>query len=161
MKRSIKLRNYGLWSFFLPKFPQKVLFLLGCANKDLWALCAPIFIIVVYCKTAIFCGIRNNWYHSYNSTIIEIRDGNSSENFIPRGIEESRNSKITFLGDRGIWNLFLGVLGEFSRNESSPKSWKSPQNYKKILKKNSEKNFSPEFIFQSSECLEIIPKIDW
>ena len=27
-------------------------FRLGCANKDLWALCAPIFIIVVYCKTA-------------------------------------------------------------------------------------------------------------
>ena len=25
---------------------------IGCANKDLWALCAPIFIIVVYCKTA-------------------------------------------------------------------------------------------------------------
>ena len=25
---------------------------LGCANKDLWAFCAPIFIIVVYCKTA-------------------------------------------------------------------------------------------------------------
>ena len=24
----------------------------GCANKDLWVLCAPIFIIVVYCKTA-------------------------------------------------------------------------------------------------------------
>ena len=29
------------------------------------------------------------------------RDGNSSENFIPRGIEESRNGKFTFLGDRG------------------------------------------------------------
>ena len=26
--------------------------LLGCANKDLWVLCAPIFIIVVYCRTA-------------------------------------------------------------------------------------------------------------
>ena len=23
---------------------------LGCANKDLWALCAPIFIIVIYCR---------------------------------------------------------------------------------------------------------------
>ena len=41
------------------------------------------------------------------------RDGNSSENFIPRGIEESRNDKFTFLGDRGTWNLFLGVLREF------------------------------------------------
>ena len=29
------------------------------------------------------------------------RDGNSSENFIPRRIEESRNDKFTFLGDRG------------------------------------------------------------
>ena len=26
--------------------------ILGCANKDLWGLCAPIFIIVVYCRTA-------------------------------------------------------------------------------------------------------------
>ena len=25
---------------------------LGYANKDLWALCTPIFIIVVYCRTA-------------------------------------------------------------------------------------------------------------
>ena len=24
----------------------------GCANKDLWGLCAPIFIIVVYSRTA-------------------------------------------------------------------------------------------------------------
>ena len=30
------------------------------------------------------------------------RDGNSWENFIPRGIEESRNGKLTFLGDQGI-----------------------------------------------------------
>ena len=30
------------------------------------------------------------------------RDGNSSEYFTPRGIEESRNGKITFLRDRGI-----------------------------------------------------------
>ena len=28
------------------------LFIIGCANKDLWALCAPIFIIVVYFRTA-------------------------------------------------------------------------------------------------------------
>ena len=27
-------------------------FLLGCANKDLWGLCAPISIIVVYSRTA-------------------------------------------------------------------------------------------------------------
>ena len=25
---------------------------LDCANKDLWGLCTPIFIIVVYCRTA-------------------------------------------------------------------------------------------------------------
>ena len=48
--------------------------LLGCANKDLWALCTPIFIILVYCRTATsyFLVVRNNWYQSYNSTIIEI-----------------------------------------------------------------------------------------
>ena len=42
--------------------------MLGCANKDLWGLCTPISIIVVYSKSA----TRNNWYQSYNSTIIEI-----------------------------------------------------------------------------------------
>ena len=31
---------------------RRVQYMLGCANKDLWALCAPIFIIVVYCRTA-------------------------------------------------------------------------------------------------------------
>ena len=31
---------------------RRVVFKLGCANKDLRALCAPIFTIVVYCKTA-------------------------------------------------------------------------------------------------------------
>ena len=53
---------------------QSRLLTLGCANQDLWALGAPIFIIVVYCRTATsyFLGVRNNWYQSYNSTIIEI-----------------------------------------------------------------------------------------
>ena len=37
-----------------------------------------------------------------HGTCIRNRDGNSSENFIPRGIEESRNDKFAFLGDRGI-----------------------------------------------------------
>ena len=27
-------------------------YVLGCANKDLWGPCAPIFTIVVYSKTA-------------------------------------------------------------------------------------------------------------
>ena len=27
-------------------------YLICCANKDLWALCAPIFVIVVYCRNA-------------------------------------------------------------------------------------------------------------
>ena len=31
---------------------QGLLYRLGCANKDLWGLCAPIFIIVVYSRTA-------------------------------------------------------------------------------------------------------------
>ena len=46
--------------------------MLGCANKGLWALCIPISIIVVYCRTTIFWGVRNNWYQSHSSTIIEI-----------------------------------------------------------------------------------------
>ena len=35
----------------------------GCANKDLWVLCALIFIIVVYCKTATsyFLGLQLIW----------------------------------------------------------------------------------------------------
>ena len=85
------------------------------------------------------------------------RDGNSSENFIPRGIEESRNDKFIFLGDRGIWNLFLGVLGEF-RGLSYPKN--PPLKFKKIVKKNQEKNFSIEFILQSSKYSAMILKID-
>ena len=36
---TFKLCNFLVWT-------------LGCANKDLWGLCAPIFIIVVYSKTA-------------------------------------------------------------------------------------------------------------
>ena len=46
-------------SLFNAKIPHRctrnyyiLVHMLGCANKDLWALCAPIFIIVVYCKTA-------------------------------------------------------------------------------------------------------------
>ena len=50
---------------------QGLLYRLGCANKDLWGLCAPIFNIVELLPV-IFGGIRNNWYQSYNSTIIEI-----------------------------------------------------------------------------------------
>ena len=38
--------NMAQWDVIL------YIYVLGCANKDLWALCAPIFIIVVYCKTA-------------------------------------------------------------------------------------------------------------
>ena len=89
-----------------------------------------------------------------------IRDGNSSENFIPRGIEESRNDKFTFLGDRGIWNLFLGVLGEF-RGMSYPKNPENPPKNSKInVKKKSKKKFSIEFILQSPKYSVIISKID-
>ena len=35
--------------------------LLGCANKDLWALYAPIFIIVVYCRTV------SSYFFFYNN----------------------------------------------------------------------------------------------
>ena len=43
-----------------------------------------------------------------------------------------------------------------SRNELSQKSWKSLQNFKKTFKK----NFSIEFIFQSSECSVMLTKND-
>ena len=69
------------------------------------------------------------------------RDGNSSENFIPRGIEESRNDKFTFLGDRGICYLFLGVLGEF-RGMSYPKNPKIPLKIWKKVEKKIQKKFS-------------------
>ena len=89
-----------------------------------------------------------------------IRDGNSSENFIPRGIEESRNDKFTFLGDRGISNLFLGFLEEF-RGLSYPKNPENtPQNQKNCEKKIIKKIFSIEFILQSSKYSAMIPKID-
>ena len=67
-----KLSNYPGKSFYV--FIMTTQWILGCANKDLWALCAPVFTIVVYCKTATiyFFGGRNNWYQSYNSTMIEI-----------------------------------------------------------------------------------------
>jgi hypothetical protein len=45
-----KLVAYGHISY--EYFEVSLLSRLGCANKDLWGLCAPIFIIVVYCKTA-------------------------------------------------------------------------------------------------------------
>ena len=60
---------------------------------------------------------------------------------IPRGIEEQRNDKFTFLGDQGICNLFLGVLGEF-RGMSYPKNSKIPL---KILKKVEKKKFKKNF----------------
>ena len=47
------------------------------------------------------------------SELLPFRDGNSSENFTPQEIGESKNGDLTFLGDRGRSNLFLGVLGEF------------------------------------------------
>ena len=69
------------------------------------------------------------------------RDGNSSENFLPRGIQESRNDKFTFLGDQGICYLFLGVHGKF-RGISYPKNQKIPLKiWKKIWKKKFKKNF--------------------
>ena len=52
---------------------------------------------------------------------IRCRDGNSPVIFIPRGFEESGNGNFTFLGDRGRWNLFLGVHtknnGQFLQKE--------------------------------------------
>ena len=89
-----------------------------------------------------------------------IRDGNSSENSIPRGIEESRNGKSTFLGDRGRWYLFLGVLGNFEEwftpkitiNSENP-----PQKIHINLKKKINYKFSTDFTLQS---WVIMQKID-
>ena len=53
------------------------------------------------------------WLNLYGRQAVRCRDGNSSDNFTPRGIEESRNGNLTFFEDRGRQNLFLGVLGEF------------------------------------------------
>ena len=64
------------------------------------------------------------------------RDGNSSENFIPQGMEESRNDKFTFLRDRGVYDLFLRVLGEFRGMSYC----KNPENPPKI-----QKNFETKF----------------
>ena len=71
---------------------------------------------------------------------IPSRDGNSSENFIPRGVEESRNDKFTFLGDRGICNLFLGVLGEF-RGMSYRKNSENLPKIQKMFEKEIKKKF--------------------
>ena len=42
------------------KIAETKTYILGCANKDLWGLCAPIFIIVVYSRTATsyFLGVK-------------------------------------------------------------------------------------------------------
>ena len=45
-----KLSNYLEKSFYV--FIMTTQWILGCANKHLWALYAPIFIIVEYCRTA-------------------------------------------------------------------------------------------------------------
>ena len=67
--------------------------------------------IFTFYKTSCLCPKKQKFWPIIN--IISHWDDNSSENLTPRGIEESRNGKFTFLGDRGRWNLFLGVLGEF------------------------------------------------
>ena len=70
---TLQVDNFQRVSFF-HMLSEIVDRLLGSANKDLWGLCAPISIIVVYSRTAIsyFWGLRNNWYQCYDSTIIEI-----------------------------------------------------------------------------------------
>ena len=67
---------------------------------------------------------------------------------IPRRIsflEESRNDKFSFLGDRGIWNLFLGVLVEFWGMSFPKNSKNSTQNSKQIWKKKWKKKISSKF----------------
>ena len=82
---------------------------------------------------------------------------------IPRRIsflEESRSRGIAKLHSSGIeeYDIYSsGSSGNF-RGMSYPKN---PENPQKNLEKKFKETFSPEFTFQSSECLEMIPKIDW
>ena len=87
----------------------------------------------IFCRASLF---HHEWLALIN---ISIRDGNSLENFILPGIEESRNDKFTFLEDRGIWNLFLRVLGKF-QGMTYPKIPENPlKNSKKLRNKNQKK----------------------
>ena len=91
----------------------------GCINHNVWRIYACYLyraVFTLYRKKIIESsrGLRarelvsfaafllHKLYFIIFTAMLRFRDGNSSENFIPRGIEESRNSKITFLGDRGI-----------------------------------------------------------
>ena len=47
--------------------------------------------------------------------LASFRDGNSSENFIPRGIEESRNDNFTFLGVEEYEIYSLGSSENFEQ----------------------------------------------
>ena len=60
-------------------------------NTDFLVQCPLIF--------KIFCDFLIKYFSNAKG---QFRDGNSSDNFTPRGIEESRNGKITLLGVRGI-----------------------------------------------------------
>ena len=76
---------------------------------------------------------------------------------IPRRIsflEESRSRGIAKLHSSGIeeYDIYSsGSSGNF-RGMSYPKSPDNPPKIQKNLEKKIKKNFSPEFIFQSSEC---------
>ena len=87
-----------------------------------WLYLSLLYIITKETKflTSIFNYPKNSTVENWKKKILRlaklwdrIRDGNSSENFNPRGIEESRNGNLTFFEDRGRQNLFLRVLGEF------------------------------------------------
>ena len=76
---------------------------------------------------------------------------------IPRRIsflEESRSQGIAKLHSSGIEEYEIyssGASGNF-RGMSYPKNPENPQKIQKNLEKKFKKNFSPEFILQSSEC---------
>ena len=84
---------------------------------------------------------------------------------IPRRIsflEESRSRGMIDLHSSGFEEYEIYSSGSSGNFEESviQKSWKSPQNFKKNVKKKSKKKISIEFILQSPKYSVIIPKID-
>ena len=78
-------------------------------------------------------------------------------------LEESRSRGIAKLHSSGIEEYEIyssGSSGNF-RGMSYPKNTENPPRLQKSFKKNSKINFSPECLFQSSEYLVMIQKIDW
>ena len=46
------MRLLSIFPCYSITYVRSIAYTIGCANKDLWGLCALIFIIAVYCRTA-------------------------------------------------------------------------------------------------------------